>query len=124
MNSDKRGVKRRKERITFTPVVSATGEKLELQVIGKSQFPRALKGIDISKKYGMVYDYQAKAWQNGSTMLRLFHRFDRVARNRKKTLYLLLDNCSSHVWAAKLVDQNGSQETCFKYGNIIILFFP
>ena len=33
VNSDKRGVKRSKERITFTPMVSAAGEKLELQVI-------------------------------------------------------------------------------------------
>jgi DNA-binding XRE family transcriptional regulator len=52
VNSDKRGVKRSKERITFTPLVSASGEKLELQVIGKSKSPRTLKGIDIDQTFG------------------------------------------------------------------------
>ena len=124
INNDKRGVKRSKERITITPVVSASGEKLELQVIGKSKHPRALKGIDINSTFNVHYDHQAKAWQDGSSMLKLYHRFNRVALKRKSVLYMLLDNCSSHVWAAKLLDPDGSQETCFKFKNIVIIFFP
>jgi hypothetical protein len=37
INSDGRGVRRSKERITVTPIVSAADEKLILQVIGKSK---------------------------------------------------------------------------------------
>ena len=57
-------------------------------------------------------------------MLRLFHRFNRVARHRNSDLHLLLDNCSSHLWAAKILDPNGSQETSFVYDRIVIVFFP
>lgn len=124
VNSDNRGVKRSKERITFTPIVSASGEKLELQVIGKSKNPRAMKGIDINAVFGVHYEHQSKAWQDGGSMMRLFHRINRIARRRKSILYLLLDNCSSHVWAAKMLDPNGSQDSCFKFDQIVIIFFP
>ena len=124
INSDGRGVKRSKERITITPIVSASGERLHLQVIGKSKNPRALKGIDINSTYKIVYESQTKAWQDGSTMLRLFHRINQVAKSRKSTFYILLDNCSSHVFAAKVLDPNGSQDSSFKYESIVILFFP
>ena len=124
VNSDKRGVKRSKERMTFTPIISASGEKLELQVIGKSKSPRAMKGININKTFNVYYEHQSKAWQDGSSMLRLLHRFNKVMRQRRAKLFMLLDNCSSHVWAAKLLDPTGSQETSFAYGNIVIIFFP
>ena len=61
INSDGRGVKRSKERITVTLIVSASGEKLIPQVIGKSKQPCVLRGIDIGKKYQVKYDFQSKA---------------------------------------------------------------
>lgn len=102
INSDMRGVRRSKERITFPPIVSASGEKLQLQVIGKSKSPRTLKSIDIDKKFGIFYDDQKKAWQDGSSMLRLLYRFNKIAIQRRETFFILLDNCSSHVFAAKV----------------------
>ena len=57
-------------------------------------------------------------------MLRLFHRIAGVAQSRKSKFYLLLDNCSSHVWAAKILHPEGSQETYFEIANLVILFFP
>ena len=66
INSDGRGVKRSKECITVTLIVSASGEKLIPQVIGKSKQPCVLRVIDTDKKYQVKYDFQSKAWQDGS----------------------------------------------------------
>ena len=63
-NSDGRGVKRSKEHIPVTPVVSAAGEKLTLQVIGKSKSPPALKDNEINKIFNVIYDHQSKVWQD------------------------------------------------------------
>ena len=123
-NSDGRGVKRSKERITVTPIVSAAGEKLVVQVIGKSKSPLALKNININETYNVDYNHQSNAWQDGPSMLRLLHRINREARRRRSTFYVLLDNCSSHVYAAKLLDSNGSQDTYFRFGSVVIVFFP
>ena len=71
INNDRCGVKRSKERITVTRTVSTSGEKLIPQVIGKSKQPHILKGIDIDNKYQVKYDFQSKAWQDGSSMLQL-----------------------------------------------------
>ena len=61
INSDGCGVKRSKEHISVTLIVSASGEKLIPQVIGKSKQPCVLRGIDIGKKYQVKYDFQSKA---------------------------------------------------------------
>ena len=124
INSDGHGDQRSKDRITVTLIVSASGEKLIPQVIGKSKQPCVLRGIDIDKKYQVKYDFKSKAWQDGSSMLWLFHRIAGVAQSRKSKFYLLLDNCSSHVWAAKILHPEGSQETYFEIANLVIVFFP
>ena len=101
INSDGRGVKRSKERLTVTPLVSGSGEKLTVQIIGKSKTPRALRGIEINRTYNVVYDHQSKAWQDGSSMLRLLHRINREAKRRRQMFFVLLDNCSSHVFCSQ-----------------------
>ena len=95
INSDGRGVKRSKEHITVTPIVSASGEKLIPQAKGKLKQPCVLRGIDIDKKYQVKYDFQSKACQDGSSMLQLFHQIDGVAQSRKSKFYLMFDNCRS-----------------------------
>ena len=110
INSDGHGVKCSKEHITVTPIVGATGEELILQVIRKSKQHCVLKGIDIDKKCQIKYDFQSKAWHDSSSMLRLFHRIAGVVQSHKATFYLLLDNCSSHVWAVKILPPEGLQE--------------
>jgi DDE superfamily endonuclease len=99
--SDGCGVKCSKEIIMMTPIVSVSGEKLIPQVIRKSKQPFVLKGIDIDKKYQVKYDFQSKAWQDGSSMLLLFHQIAGVAQSCKSKFYLMLDYCSSYVWTAK-----------------------
>ena len=51
INNDGCGVKHSKEHIIVTLIVSASGEKLIPQVIGKSKQPCVLRVIDIDKKY-------------------------------------------------------------------------
>jgi hypothetical protein len=75
-----------------TPIVSAYGKKRIPQVIRKSKQPHILKGIDNDKKYQVKYDIQSRAWQDGSSMLQLFHRIAGVAQSHKATFYLLLGN--------------------------------
>ena len=124
INSDGCGVKFSKECITVTLIVSASGKKLTPEVIGKSKQPCVLRSIDIDKKYQVKYDFQSKAWQDGSSMLPLFHWIACVAQSCKSKFYLLLDNCSSHVWVAKILHPEGSKKLslrlpiwslCFSY---------
>eukprot|EP00474_Spongospora_subterranea_P001549 CRZ02007.1 hypothetical protein [Spongospora subterranea] len=122
VNSDGRGVKRSKDRLTITPIVSSAGEKMIIQVIEKSTQPRALKGFDINKTFDVVYDHQKKAWQDGSSMMRLIHRINRESRVQEIHFFVLMDNCSSHVYAAKMLDPNGTVETFFKYRSIVMVF--
>jgi hypothetical protein len=93
-------------------------------VIGKSKCPRALKGIDILDVFNISYQNQSKAWQDGSTMMGLLHRINRAAQARKKTFYILLDNCSSHIFAAKTFGPDDLPESEFRFDNLKIVFFP
>ena len=104
MNSDGRGVKRSKERITATPIVSAVGEKFNLQVIGKSKNPRALKGVNAFDRFGILYHYSKKAWQVYGSCKTLYQALNKLAKARKRKFVLLVDNCSSHIKAAILLD--------------------
>jgi DDE superfamily endonuclease len=84
-----------------------------------------LKNIsDISKVIGIIYDHQVKAWQDTSSYMRLLHNYNRIAKNRSLIFYILQDNCSSHVCAAKIFHPSGSPETLFMYQNLCIICFP
>jgi len=124
INHDGRGTKRCKDRITVTLIVNAAGEMLPMQVISKAKCPRVLKGTNIDEHFNIQYEGQKNAWQDGSTMLRLLHRINRAARTKTLNFYILLDNCSSHLYAAKILDPNGSQNECFRYGNLVLVFLP
>ena len=112
MNSDRRGLKRSKERLIVTPLVSASGEKLIVQIIGESKKSTALRGIGT---YKVVYHHQSKAWQEGSSMLCLLHRITREAKRCRQMFFLLLDNCSSDVFSAKILAPNGSADSSFTF---------
>jgi DDE superfamily endonuclease len=125
VNLDGCGVKQSKEQITVTLGVSASGEKFTTQVMTKSACPCALKNIpDISKAFGIIYDHQAKAWQDTSSYMCLLHKYNRIAKNCCLIFYILQDNCSSHVCVAKILDPSGSPETLFLYQNLCIICFP
>ena len=124
-NSDGRGVKRSKERITVTPIVSAAGEKFTVKIIGKSSRPRALKNVpNINMAFDVEYDFQSKAWQDTSSYMRLLHRINKTAKQRSCTFFILQDNCSSHIAAAKILDPTGSAQSVFKFENLVLIFFP
>ena len=124
INSDGCGIKHSKDCTVVKPIVSTSGEKLIPQVIRKSKQPCVLKGIDIDKKYQVKYDIQSMAWQDRSSMLQLFCQIAGVAQSHKSTMYLLLDNCSSHMWLAKSLHPEGLQETNFEIANLVIVFSP
>ena len=56
--------------------------------------------------------------------MKLCHILSRIARDRGVTFYLIVDNASSHVLGAFLLDPNGSVDTMFQFQNLTILFLP
>lgn len=90
-NSDDRGVKRSKDRITITLGVSTSCETFTIQVSTKSARPRALKALkhipDISKTFGIIYDHQPKVWQYTSSYMRLLHKYNKIVKNRNVVFY-------------------------------------
>lgn len=119
VNSDDSVVKRNKERIIMTLGVSAPSEKF----ITKSASPHALKGIlDISKAFRIIYDHQAKAWQDTSSYMCLLHKYNKLAKNRNCIFYILQDNCFSHVCAFKILDPSGSTKSFFRFENLCMIF--
>jgi DDE superfamily endonuclease len=125
VNLDGRGVKQNKEQNTVTLRVCASSEKFAMQVITKSACPHALKNnLDISKAFGIIYDYQAKAWQDALSYMCLLHKYIRIAKNCNLIIYILQDNCSSHVFVGKMLDPSGSPEMLFWYQNLCIIYFP
>ena len=56
--------------------------------------------------------------------MHLLHKYNRIAKNHSLIFYILQDNCSSHVCAAKILDPSGSQETLFRYQTLCIICFP
>jgi hypothetical protein len=53
----------------------------------------------------------AKCFTNAA----VFHRINREARLRRTRFFVLLDNSSSHVLAAKILNPTGSVETFFMF---------
>ncbi len=123
-NADGRGVKRLKDRITVTPIVNAAGGKMALQVIGKRKTPRALRGVNVFEVFGIHYEAQKNAWQNNSSFLQLLQRMNRMAAQKNVIYYILMDNCSPHVIAAKSFRYGQSPNDTIKYENIVVLFLP
>lgn len=124
INFDGRGVKQNPERVTITFIVNALGEKLNVQVIGKYKNPRCLKNIDPLKCFGIDYEAQSNGWQNRDTFIRLLIQINKFTIEQKQIFYILLDNCSSHIAAAKYLDPQGIHKDRYSYQNIVLVFLP
>jgi hypothetical protein len=91
--TDVRGTKSNKERVTVSVGESMNGEKLPLLVIGKSKKPRCIKGV---KELQVLYEDQENAWMNGAIFQKYLQKLDgKLGRDNKKGM-VFLDNCRAH----------------------------
>lgn len=117
------GGKKSKNRITITLIASLEGEKLPIQVIGKSKQPRIFKK-NPPDEHSLWYMSQDKAWQSEETFEQLVLKVNNIAEERSKSYLILLDNCSCHLSLCKKLDPGSSSHTCFKYKRLTFLYLP
>ncbi|KAJ8556583.1 hypothetical protein ON010_g9382 [Phytophthora cinnamomi] len=112
------------ERISVMMAVSATGEKLHLQVVGKDPNPDSLKDVDTLSTYGIHYRDHCRASQDASTIADFIQAMNHEATVRKEVWYLVLDSCTAHVAAAHALNPSGSFRNGFSFDSIVLLFLP
>ena len=54
--------------------------------------------------------------------MRIVQRVNKHAKERSQIYYLLLDGCSSHVAAAKIMDPTGSFDDNYYFENDVLRF--
>ncbi|GMF29705.1 unnamed protein product [Phytophthora fragariaefolia] len=112
------------ERISVMMAVSATGEKLHLQVVGKDPNPDSLKDVDTLSSYGIHYRDHCRASQDANTIADFIQAMNHEASVRKEIWYLVLDSCTAHVAAAHALNPSGSFRNGFSFDSIVLLFLP
>jgi hypothetical protein len=92
---ERKGGKKAKDRITLLLCCSATGEKLDPLIIGKSAKPRCLRGVNL-KLLKIRYESNRKAWMTRD----IFHSWLKAMNNKfqrqNRKILLFVDNCSAH----------------------------
>ncbi|KAJ8548491.1 hypothetical protein ON010_g11181 [Phytophthora cinnamomi] len=111
-------------RYTVSLVVSAAGEKFDLQVIGTDRNPLLLEGVDTKETYNIQYGYSKTGWQVAQTTVNMLKSLNALARERKRTFRVILDSAVPHVKAAMILDSQGDQRTFFVYDHLQIYFLP
>ena len=96
------GGKKSKDRITLAFTCSATGEKLQPWVIGKSKNPRCFKNINRSL-LRIKYRHNKSKWMTGLIMEEYLRWLDNKMRAEGRKVLLLLDNFSGHELGVQLV---------------------
>ena len=105
-----KGGKQSKERFTVL-LCSATGEKLKPLVIGKTERPRAFKGIKVDQLQ-VQWKATNKAWMNKSYFNEWLRNLNLKMKMHKRKILLFMDNVSSHV-------------ACdVSLSNVVVNFFP
>lgn len=92
---DRKGIKTAKERITVLLACSATGEKLQPVVIGKSENPRCFKNVN-KRSLGIDYLWNRKCWMTAAIFTTWLQKLNNKMRIQGREILLLLDNCSAH----------------------------
>jgi len=82
---------------------SATGEKLEMFVIGKSKKPRCFKNV---KHLPCRYRAQKKSWMTGDLFEEWVRGLDTSFRAQNRKIVLLIDNCPAHPEINNLTNIN------------------
>jgi hypothetical protein len=96
------GGKKSKDRVTLALTCSASGEKEEIWMIGKSKNPRCLKGIE-RRLLRLKYRYNKTKWMTGIIMEEFLQVLDNKMRGEHRKVLLLLDNFSGHELGVQLV---------------------
>ncbi|KAI9912922.1 hypothetical protein PsorP6_005591 [Peronosclerospora sorghi] len=112
------------ERISIAVAMSATGEKLYLQVVGKDPRPESLHDIDPLTSFGIQYRDNGRAAHDVHATSDFLHAMNHEAKMRKQVWYLVLDTCTAHVAAANALQSSGSIQTGFIFESIVLLFMP
>ncbi|ETK85144.1 hypothetical protein, variant 4 [Phytophthora nicotianae CJ01A1] len=112
------------ERISVAMAVSASGEKLHLQVVGKDPNPDSIKDVDTLTTYGVQYRDHCRATHDAPTIADFIQAMNHEATARKQIWYLVLDSCTAHVAAAHSLNPSGSFRNGFSFDSIVLLFLP
>ena len=97
------GGKNSKVRLTDMATASATVEKLEMFVIGKSKKPRCIKNV---KQLPCQYRAQKKSWMTGVLFEEWVRKRDSSFRAQTRKVALLIDNCPAHPEIKNLTNIN------------------
>ena len=92
-----------KVRLTGMATDSATGEKLEMIVIGQSKKPRYFKNV---KQLPCRYRAHKKSWMAGVLFLEWVWKLDSSFRAESRKVALLIDNCLAHREIKNLININ------------------
>lgn len=91
-----KGMKKIKDRLTALLCCNADGsDKCKLLLIGKSEKPRALKGLNFGN-LPCEYTHTSKAWMTEDVMMAWLARWNAKLNAERRRIHLLLDNASSH----------------------------
>ena len=90
-----KGTKVSKDRLTILFACSATGEKLQPLLIGKSANPRALKNVQ-RNRLGVTYVANKKAWMTSAIFTDWLHKINADMKRKRRHILLFLDNATSH----------------------------
>ncbi|CAI5737336.1 unnamed protein product [Hyaloperonospora brassicae] len=112
------------ERISVAMALSASGEKLFLQVVGKDPLPDSLKDVNALMSYGVQYRDHCQAAHDAQAVLDFIHAMNQEAATRKQVWYLVLDSCTAHIAAAHALNPSGSFRNSFSFESIVLLFVP
>ena len=109
-----KGDKKSKQRLTALFIVSATGEKEEPIIVGKSASPRCFKSLkDKTRPYRAFYYHNNKAWMTSELMQAILQGLNRRFVAKKRKILLFMDNAPCHP-----VDLDGM------FSNIKVVFLP
>ncbi|XP_064479113.1 tigger transposable element-derived protein 6-like [Ornithodoros turicata] len=99
-----KGSKRSKERVTVLLCCNMTGSvKVKPLVMGKSRKPNAFKNV---RSIPVDYDFNNKAWMTARIFTDWLMRLDRKMKNERRSIVLILDNCSAHSKLPKMSNVN------------------
>uniref|UniRef100_A0AAV1TN19 HTH CENPB-type domain-containing protein n=1 Tax=Peronospora matthiolae TaxID=2874970 RepID=A0AAV1TN19_9STRA len=112
------------EHISVAMVLSASGEKLYLQVVGKDPLPDSLKDVDPLTSYGAQYRDHCQAAHDAQAILDFIHAMNQEAVTRKQVWYLVLNSRTAHIAAAHALNPSGSFRNSFSFESIVLLFVP
>lgn len=109
-----RGGKKSKQRFTWAYFVSASGDKEDPIVVGKSARPRCFKGLKYATRpYTLHYFANKKAWMTTEIFEEILSRLNRRMQYEDRRIILFVDNATCHPHS--FVD-------CFS--NIKLAFLP